>query len=292
MTIMTPLLIIIGISLIIKMARKNRMLFYTLIVITITQFFWVPGILRFNILSIPHDGENNIKISTFNAGTFKYKNNNTIEYVSMLMEKENVDIVCFQEYRGNYDLKEFPYKVIQQDDPINNTGLAIYSKYPIIDSVKEIFTNGINGSMYADIQYNNKVIRVVNCHLQTTGISTTTNDDSQKRIDEIKKNMQIREVQANYLARFVETFTLPTILCGDFNSTPLSYVYRVINRSLKDSYREMGNGYSSTYNGGFKGILKIDYIFHSKEFECTNYYTSATELSDHNTVFSSLNLGI
>jgi endonuclease/exonuclease/phosphatase family metal-dependent hydrolase len=72
----------------------------------------------------------------------------------------------------------------------------------------------------------------------------------------------------------------PVILCGDLNDTPVSYCYRQFSRTLYDSFVESGNGIGQTYIGVVPSN-RIDYIFHSEEFETANFTTHQVNYSDH-----------
>ena len=72
----------------------------------------------------------------------------------------------------------------------------------------------------------------------------------------------------------------PTIICGDFNDTPMSYTYFSLAKKHKDSFREAGNGLSSTFIPLWP-LLRIDYILFPQEFECVDHKTYKLNLSDH-----------
>jgi endonuclease/exonuclease/phosphatase family metal-dependent hydrolase len=72
----------------------------------------------------------------------------------------------------------------------------------------------------------------------------------------------------------------PILICGDFNDPPYSYAYNTISHELKDCYTEKGKGFGISYNGSFLPY-RIDYILHSKYFECLKYSMVRKKLSDH-----------
>ena len=77
----------------------------------------------------------------------------------------------------------------------------------------------------------------------------------------------------------------PKIVMGDFNDVPMSYTYRTVASKLNDTFSEKGNGYAHTYNGLFN-LLRIDYIWVSKQFSTLSYEVLPTDLSDHYPVIS------
>lgn len=166
--------------------------------------------------------------------------------------------------------------------------------------IKDSLTRVITDSL---VNLSKKII-VITTHLQTTGVSTTSNE-----VEKIKSNGQtiantdvaeimtvrmstsykMRAQQINILAEVIDQAQYPVILCGDFNDTPLSYVYNQAANRLTDGFKESGHGYMYTFRY-FKKILRIDYIFHSKDFRSVKYYSPNKEWSDHNPIISELKL--
>ncbi len=72
----------------------------------------------------------------------------------------------------------------------------------------------------------------------------------------------------------------PVIVCGDFNDTPMSYVYRTMAKGLNDAFSRSGSGYSHTFRGFFN-TLRIDYVLCSDSFEPISYEVPAVDYSDH-----------
>lgn len=119
--------------------------------------------------------------------------------------------------------------------------------------------------MWADIQIGATLIRIINCHLQTTnfnGKRRSLNDLSLQNTNiqqtvgiltditqELTKNFKIRATQANIIRQVIDTTQIPIILCGDFNDTPFSYTYHTIKGDMDDSFKTQGNGYAYTFRG-------------------------------------------
>ncbi len=266
---------------------------------TLSQLFFLPAIFNVNFINIPYETESSIKVATYNVHNFSHnKDINNKESIISVLEKEDIDIVCFQEYteingiedsvfRKDFE-KIYKYNIVQDEDMPNTPRLAIFSKFPIQNENKLLFKNGINSAMYADIEINGKIVRVINCHLQTTGVSQNNKYGEKTMLVYAYKNSKIRKQQSKYLSNLIDSNQYPIILGGDFNDLPFSYSYRVINRKLSDGYKQCGIGKATTYNSGFKKLLRIDYIFNSKELNCTRYYTPNYTFSDHNIVISVL----
>ena len=85
------------------------------------------------------------------------------------------------------------------------------------------------------------------------------------RLAYIKRARQVDELNA-----YIRQSPYPVLVCGDFNDTPVSYTYHTIRGDLTDAFRSAGKGIGNTYRGKFPSF-RIDYIFHSPEFQSANY---------------------
>jgi endonuclease/exonuclease/phosphatase family metal-dependent hydrolase len=79
------------------------------------------------------------------------------------------------------------------------------------------------------------------------------------------------------------------VVCGDFNDTPVSYVYHKLRGDLKDAYVEAGRGLGGTYNGNLPSY-RIDFILFDPSFEAYNYKRQTVKLSDHFPIMVTLDL--
>jgi len=80
------------------------------------------------------------------------------------------------------------------------------------------------------------------------------------------------------------------LLAGDFNDTPSSFVHAEVSELLEDSFTKKGSGLGITYAGKLP-LLRIDYIFGSKEFEVLEFETHSILRSDHYPITANLFLG-
>ena len=193
-----------------------------------------------------------------------------------------------------------PYFAVGQNGK-NSLDIAIFSRYPIISSESQIYSGTHNGSMFCDIKVKNQIIRLFNCHLQTTNLN-----QSQRELQAIKHfsdpvtfanavqniyntlqgNAQKRAKQAEAVNKLVIAAKEPIIVCGDLNDTPSSYTYNQVRANLNDGFQDAGRGFGATYRN-ILNLLRIDYIFHSKNnLTCVNYITEDFDYSDHKPVFA------
>ena len=254
-----------------------------------------------------HDGEtrrSGIKVSTYNVAMFSRETSGfKSQDILAEMKKQGVDILCMQEYentRGD-KLNSDSYKTYFPYLATGRSDMVIYSRYPIErhDIIDFGATN--NSAMWADINVNSRIIRVFNCHLETTGFNRALHHLAKEQLQghSIEDNALIRTIYGNYtrgmairarqadlVAEMIKNSEYPVIVCGDFNDVPYSYVYRTMLGDLTDGFCESGRGIMYTYTG--KKKVRIDYIFHAEQFEGESYYTKDLTYSDHYPVFSKI----
>lgn len=272
-----------------------------------------------------HYTENNdraaIKVMSYNVmGFLDYKDNKAVSAmreVSAFITEQNPDILCIQEFQSTplapkrmFDslmpqLKSKSVNYILKGRRENGWGMAIYSRYPIIKSGVVDFEESNNSAMWADVVVRDDTVRVFNAHMQTTSINSSDKEyivtqqfmqsDSMREervrsiIYKLKQNYKIRAMQADSIAPLVEGSPYDVIVCGDFNDTPMSYVYNRLRGKLKDSFIDKGRGITNTYRGFFN-LFRIDYVLHSDSLETLSYQTPVLQGvgSDHNPVVVTL----
>lgn len=229
-----------------------------------------------------------LKVMTYNVRSFiDDDGGRCIDSMVKIIKAMNPDILCLQEM-GFSDIADTllePLKPMPRSLSRVNLSPAIYSRYPIIRASR---LDTLKNYVWVDIVVKDRnredTIRVFNNHLHSTAIRRDDSnyienheylgDDSlgkvRSMITRLTENNKVRAEQADTLAKLVAASPYPTIVCGDFNDTPVSYTYRSLAKRLNDPFREVGRGYSHTYHGFFD-MLRIDYILYSDEFEALSY---------------------
>jgi endonuclease/exonuclease/phosphatase family metal-dependent hydrolase len=220
------------------------------------------------------------------------------------------DILCFQEFAlqdpGKFSMEYIksklpflPHAAIEFNftSPSRKHGLAIFSRYPIIQSGHEHFQDTKNMMLFADLLVGNDTLRVYNNHLESIHfdrdefqwIDTTTNksriprDKVTEIIDRMKSAYIKRAAQADLVRKSIDLSGPGVIVCGDFNDTPVSYATRKIGRNLYDSFRSGGRWLGITFPN-VRAPLRIDYILHSRKMVSTDYQIGKVKYSDHRPV--------
>ncbi len=256
---------------------------------------------------------NEIEIMTWNVKNFDLYNwsgnDDTKAKMFELLENNRPNILCLQEFytedKGdNKNLKEikkqldYKYYYFAKTYSLDNNrhwGLVIFSDYKILDTGKLTFKEGtrLNSCMYADIALSEtQNARIYNLHLQSNQFSQedynfigsfgedTEGDGGVKILQKLKKGYINRAKQTAQVVESKANSPYPSIICGDFNDTPISYAYRNLSANMQDAFIEKGIGFGKTYENP-SPFLRIDYGLFHPLFTINNYQSIPEKLSDH-----------
>lgn len=283
---------------------------------------WVhlTNFIGFSFESIPPKQENELTVMSFNAYGFRYFYGKNPKYrtpyskYSILdfydfIKKENIDVLCLQEnthksardifFKEINEVTDLAYQYKYPDRP-----LTILSKYPIKNKDVLKFGKIANGGHFVDIEVNGKMLRIYNIHLLSNKVSGYAKKLAEKpnlkeketwldirgMMGRFKRAAQGRVEQAQIVKKHIENSPYPAILCGDFNDTPQSYIYRQLSENMKDSFQEKGRGLGVTYGGKIPG-LRIDYVMINKELQVINSEIFGEDYSDHYPVIARVRWG-
>lgn len=260
--------------------------------------------------------EKTIKVLTYNVMGFYHESNKQSPKHPILnfIRQSDADIVCLQEYmvsktgksmmtQKDIDkiLSDYPYKSItglEASGKYHIYGLACFSKFPIKNTHEIVFNSSYNGATAYTLDVEGKPITLVNAHLESNQISESDkklykdflkNRDSEK-LDKVTSNIRMRLGRA-YRKRAEQVHKInayleeqqpeTTIICGDFNDTPISYAYHTLRKNdLKDAFASTGFGMGVTYNEKMF-LFRIDYILHSKNLNAYKAKVHNVTYSDH-----------
>lgn len=223
---------------------------------------------------------------------------NSIQWV-----KDNPsDIKCLQEFYQDFTTPsrnaikiiseegkyEHSFQAIEGNPKKRSYGIAIFSKYPIINEGRVFDNQRNNGAMFVDLKINQDTIRIYNTHLESMNIKADRLDNLEgiksqykNTIRKLKEGIQMRAWQIRILKEHVENSPYPVILAGDFNDVPYSYTYFSLKSILKNAFEEAGRGFGFTYNKVLF-FLRIDNIFYDEGFQIQDFKTHReVDYSDH-----------
>ena len=287
--------------------RHWKSTLFIVVVIAATAFQWRKTMVFHHAVDTEIEG-NKLRILTYNVGIFNA--NRDFDAFIQLIQQLDADIVCLQEF-GFYSrassqtkiLREFdrlyPYRHLWYKNQSGRlySGLATFSRYPIVKKEKIQYKSRSNVSIYSDIVVDSDTIRIVNNHLESNRLTRsdrdfkgllddgTTSDDLLSHSlllgSKLSAAMKIRALQAEAIRYTVSKTPYKTIVVGDFNDVPQSYTYRTVASGLTDAYATSGRwGYYWTFNQP-PMIFPIDHILTSPSIRATSTTIHHTRLSDH-----------
>ncbi len=315
-----PVLLLNVILIVYWLIRKSRWALLSVICILIGWTVLNNNIgFRLPTTQVAHRDSNVIRMMNYNVHSFKKygaKNDvSTRHDILEIINHEQPDIIGFEEF---YSRKNSPYAMVDSIEKIlktnqchfetilyNTMGMAIFSKYPIINR-GIVWLNepqNLNQCVFVDIKKQERTFRVYIIHLQSISFNPEdykylsdvskkgkTDMTSSRRIGgKLKHAFLKRSEQVAMLKKDMATCPYPYIVAGDFNDTPSSFAVNQMAKGLKNAFREKGSGLGRTYNGDFPNY-QIDYILTTQQFDVLTYGVIRKKLSDHYPVYSDLRL--
>ena len=242
--------------------------------------------------------EGAIKLISYNVCTYggNYKYENGFDTVFDYLERQKADIVCLQEDVDSWRryvfikyAKIYPYNdtTMLQNNAFTYNCVGIHTRFPIIRKERIWYPSNTNGSVAYYLNTGKDTLLVINNHLEGTHLSEsernnykrmlrgkmerdTAKAESMFLIEKLGNNNAKRAMQAEIVHRYIEEHRqYPTIVCGDFNDTPISYTRRTIAQGLTDCFQTTGKGLGLSYNQ--KGFyFRIDHILCSPDLQPYN----------------------
>lgn len=297
-TLLMPLMLILNFLFFLYwlLQTKRQMLLSALVLLLGITF--ISKFYKFSSTDLPEENGDftlmSYNVRMFNIYEWLPRNDITEQIMGFVKEKDP-DIVCLQEYykKGRAAFPAYDHKFIFSRE--GQTGQAIYSRFPIIDSGHIEFPGSANNVVFADIKKGRDTLRVYSMHLQSIKISP----DIHEKIDEEKSKIIFKRIseafakqqhQAELFEKHKRECRHKMIICGDLNNSAFSYVYRSVKGKMKDAFEEAGSGFGKSYNYKYYPA-RIDYVFTDKSINVKQYTTFDTFInSDHFPVMTRLSV--
>ncbi|WP_431135895.1 endonuclease/exonuclease/phosphatase family protein [Psychroserpens mesophilus] len=297
LSLAVPALIIINILFAVYwLLNVKRQLLLSLIVLTI-GYNHVFSLYKFSSSKNVDDSQN-ISVMNYNVRLFNVfdwiKDANIKQDISNFIIEKQPDILCIQEYRPDAEVTlDGYYKYEELSGKQVKNGQAILTKFPIINSGSIEFPNTSNNAIFADIVKGSDTIRIYNVHLQSLGIDPTVeklkNEDSENLFKRVSSTFKMQQFQTELFLMHKKECPYKMIICGDFNNTAYSYVYKEIKGDLKDAFKQSGNGFGRTFDFKFFPV-RIDFVLVDQSFKVNSFKTFDVKLSDHYPVMAKVKL--
>ena len=269
---------------------------------------------------------NDLVVATYNVMNFSDASDpaaaTSFDSVAEWVNGKGVQLLCLQEahFSSEQDFRDFRDKLkklsygyfvngsVPEEGEYSGSGYALFSAWPIVRRGVACADSLMVHSVWADVKIGRDTLRVFNNHLQSTGVSLEERSTTLhpaialdtlagKKLSviagKLADNYRLRAVQAKAVAEEVRQSPHPVVVCGDFNDTPVSYVYRVVRKGcdLQDAFVEKGRGVEYTFKGLYN-LFRIDYVLVDEDaFEVKEYASYDEPMSDHKPVVVRLGRG-
>ncbi len=266
------------------------------------------------------DTDSTFNILTYNTqllgGLEKHTRQHPNKIIRYVLEKDP-DIVCLQEFVEIADaiserevresLAQYPYHHIyyKTGNKYRKTGIATFSKYPIVGKTTVPIPSRQNEAICTDIVVHGDTVRLFNCHLESNlltekdkSIPTKLSRNFDVKIwekatlylsNKLGTAYKIRSEQADSMAEYIAQSPYPVVVCGDFNDVPISYAYTKIRGDMQDLFQIFGTGLGFTFNENLYKF-RIDYILCDNRFAPLCLQRDKVPHSDHYPLICTLKL--
>ncbi len=258
----------------------------------------------------------NLRVLHWNVSNWDDEENNSQNNYKhamfLLIKAQNADVLCFQEFyeptkknrKLTSNIRAFQkmgyenYYFIPSTEyrSGHTSGIAIFSKYPISNSIYYPFSEEERGEnlIQTDVEVYGKIFRILTTHLQSVRFdgSDYDNFNSLKRgknpklqgsktlLSKLKRGYEYRYEQALLVNSKITASPYPVIITGDFNDVPNSSTYFKIKGNLQDAFLKKGTFIGRTFRF-LSPTLRIDYILADTMFKVTQYKRLKVPYSDH-----------
>lgn len=273
-----PLVYIIGIfSWLYSLLKKQRRQYVMLVALILSAF---PLSNNLSYGSTPIDNATvDTQLGSYNVRLFnKYRwlrdFQDTEKPILQFFDQQQVDILCLQEVPKLHNTTQYLYKYSIQSEAFPY--LRTLSQYPIIASSNLTLPGKSTSALRVRLDIKGKSLEVINIHLESVqSINRSLLKQKYTRSEFLSDSIfprLIAQINPN----------VPTVLCGDFNTTPNSYFYRQLTADFSDAFFKSALNYGTTYYLDPLPIpVRIDYIWGSESVRFSDFKTHTVPYSDH-----------
>lgn len=273
----------------------------------------IPGINKSYSFGSKMTSTDSLKVMSYNVHMFQPLDEETTsegvcDKVINVVREQSPDVLCCQEFtsfkkrvsRANcieLFAKGIDLPYVYYNKKSNYAGNVIFSKWPIAKVSEDSGFGQENkyGVMVSVDAGENGTFYLANVHL--TSYNLTNNEievimkpsEQRNSLDSVGMSVA-RKLKYAYQKRGDEIATVlqamppingPIFMCGDFNDTPMSYVYRqMLKAGFTDTFTKVGRGIKPTYAGKLP-LLRIDYIWANEKVQPLRCDRIRTKASDH-----------
>ena len=137
-----------------------------------------------------------VKIMSYNVRLFNHynwsKDKKIAEKISNFISNKKPDILSIQEYYKSNNLKiDYPYSFIKTKSNNNKFGLAVFSKYKIVNKGSLDLKSSANNIIFVDIVKEKDTIRIYNIHLESLKMNTSKENFGEQNSEKLLQRMKV-----------------------------------------------------------------------------------------------------
>lgn len=305
-----PLTLLNILLLIWALLRRSKAFLIPLVAL-IPSFLVLGRFVQFGKPAAP-EGET-LKIVSYNVGRFRsypdrLDSRACMDSVFRFLRESDADVICLQEFylpndgssvNGIISRRMRGWHITSR----TYTGLkgrfgnVTLSRYEPVRKGCMDFDSSANLAVWADYLIDGRMLRVYNCHLESYNISpaglanAVFGKEGNKGLEEtgrrVRKSIRQRSQQVDRIFKDIYASPVESVICGDFNDSPLSYTYQKTVRGHLDSFREAGRGLGASFPSRLP-VIRLDYILPPDDMTVCSYSCPAVDYSDHRPVISEI----
>ena len=234
-----------------------------------------------------------IEVMSYNVRLFNrygwLSNTDIAQEIENFIQRKFPHVLCFQEFSQTAAprLQSFPHR-------FSTDGLAVYSRYPILNQGKVIGGDQSVAAIYTDIEYQGDTLRVYNMHMESFRLNHQTDslldtDQTLRLRKRLLTALDRQQQQLEALVAFDQKNTIPSLVCVDLNNNAFSEVYQGLASRWIDVYTQKGSGLGATYS--LAGIpMRIDFIFADSQMKILHFERFREQFSDHQPIMARLQI--
>jgi endonuclease/exonuclease/phosphatase (EEP) superfamily protein YafD len=195
-----------------------------------------------------------------------------------------LDIAAFQECGERLRLA---VQALQGWHTDSRAGTCFVSRFPILDvaEMERQSLQGAGGSALVvtyRLDLDGRQVRVANLHLDTPrkGLEMLRAGRVNEGVFWLYEKSSLREIELRRARRWVDRFTGPRLVMGDFNTPPESRIFRAAWSDWDNAFSLGGRGFGGTRHNGWIRA-RIDHILLSREWTVVRAWLGPDIGSDH-----------
>ncbi|MEO0896205.1 MAG: endonuclease/exonuclease/phosphatase family protein [Bacteroidota bacterium] len=237
---------------------------HKILLFTTAMLFLNASIDRFRRIPLPSFEKNQKEISLLSYNLF-FKNGYKSQIIQEIKQTK-ADVVFLQELTPgwNQSLSSSVYPAYPYQKTYLNKGtrgLAILSKFPIVQYELVKTSRGIPFAQYCVVKVKGEKLVLVNGHLTSPAVAVENPDHFYSLY---RENAIHRQQQWDKLSHKLQDLNIERqIIGGDLNTMPYEPLYRQIRHEWRDLFKAKGKGWGATFPNVARiplPMIKLDYI--------------------------------